>query len=157
MQFIMTNEEILVPVSQIKHIGRRRKREGDYGGFECPVITIDGDSYAIPADEVDKLSTTVISALPGYELITSSSETEEEFAFCRTPIIAWRISPVYGNPSPVTVGDNESYEPQAILTPDGQIEIQCDRTFDNLAGWEKHARERHAEAYTRRQIKEKRG
>jgi hypothetical protein len=150
MQFIMTRENVLVPVSQIKHIGSPHKREGSYGGFECPVITVDGDRYSILADDANKLVTSIIPALPGYELITSSYEREEEFAFWRTPIIAWRIGCVDGYPGPVTVGDSETCsQPQAILMPNGQVEIQADSSFDNLADWEKHAREQHTKAFVK--------
>jgi hypothetical protein len=87
---------------------------------------------------------TIIRATSGYELLLATSESDAEFSFFRAPIIAWRISHTYSMPEAITVGGDEDLNQlQAILLPDGKVEYQEMRTFDNLEEWVKYAREQH--------------
>lgn len=87
---------------------------------------------------------TIIPATSGYELLLATSESDAEFSFFRAPIIAWRISHTYSMPEAITVGGDEDLNQlQAILPPDGKVEYQEMRTFDNLEEWVKYAREQH--------------
>jgi hypothetical protein len=122
--------------------------------FNCYTAKVDVDELA------GAVNTHVIQAMPGYELVLSSCEAEDEFSFFRCPIIAWRVRPNDGTPSPITVnGDEGASNPQVILRPDGAVEDQPAedqfiRTYDNLEAWEKDAREKWAKDRAARLAKE---
>jgi hypothetical protein len=152
--FIETVEGTLIPISQIRRIGEARK--GPYERLVRPVTTVDGDSFTIGEIDTDKLTATIVQANPGYELLTASHAINPDFLIWREPIIAWRIG-IDGNPAPVTAGDSESAnQPQAILMPDGQVQIQCDRTFASIEEWEKYARDNHSHARDTAKAKQER-
>jgi hypothetical protein len=120
-------------------------RSGGWGKDTRTILSSKLGRYTakVDVDELaDVVNSHVIRATPGYELILSSTPGCDGFFFSRCQIIAWRVRPGEGTPSPVTVrGDEDVSNPQVILCPDGQVEDQFMRTYDNIEAWEKNARE----------------
>jgi hypothetical protein len=143
--FIETLEDVLVPMSQIRLIGPARKNK--HGAWVCAIQMINHgeQSLTIIAGDAEKLASSIIPALPGYELLVAPPPWRPEDDFFQSPIIAWRISYLNGNPSPVTVGNDEHSDDfqQAILMPNGKVEVQHDRTFDAIDGGVEYAKLEH--------------
>ena len=139
--FVQTLEDYLVQVSQIKTISPARKnRDGLWAHKLTLADDNTGRTFTITPKAANALTVSVIPATPGYELLVHLGGDE----FARQPIIAWGVDIQSGNPAPVTPGDLEGLsQPQAILLPDGQVEIPYERTFENLDQWLKSIKNEH--------------